>query len=56
MNPKKLDDLKQAQSHIRELRKLYLKYPDLLPEIDASVLIKLSDAIKTAKNVAVRRP
>jgi hypothetical protein len=51
MNPKKLDDLKQAQNHIRELRKLHLKYPDLLPEIDATVLIKISDAIKSAKEV-----
>jgi hypothetical protein len=49
MNPKMLDDLRQAQSHIRELRKLHLKCPDILPEINASVLIKLSDAIRSAK-------
>ena len=49
MNANRLDDLRLAQNHLRELRKLYLKYPELLPEINASMLIKLADAIRMAR-------
>jgi hypothetical protein len=46
---KKLTELKEAQAHIRQLRKLYLKYPDVLPEITAAMVVKVGQAIKRLK-------
>jgi hypothetical protein len=46
---KKLAELKEAQAYIRKLRKLYLKYPDVLPEMTAAMVVKVSETIKQLK-------